>query len=191
MREDPTEFRGLALRCHSLLADVSLHDVWAIPLLGGGPDRTMSDVRAVSSLRASPPNPVVRGLFAFRRSLGERLGWDHERRDWSAGSYVHRLTDEDRARSLVAPGTRDGAFRTLYLFPHEALAEVRNATVHAFLASALVAHTGGYTVYWAIYVKQVSPFTPVYMGIIDPFRRRLVYPALIRQMQSAWSSAYG
>ena len=41
MRVDPAEFRKLDLRCHALLSDVPLHDVWAIPLHGGGPGRTM------------------------------------------------------------------------------------------------------------------------------------------------------
>jgi hypothetical protein len=29
------------------------------------------------------------------------------------------------------------------------------------------------------------------MALIDPFRRALVYPALIRQTQAAWARAYG
>jgi hypothetical protein len=191
MRADPSEFRKLDLRCHALLADVNLHDVWAIPLVGGGPDRTMRDVRAVSPQLALPSNAAVRGLFAFRRALGRRVGWDRDKPDWSAESYVHRLTDEDRARSFVRPGTREGAFRMLYLFRDEGLAEVRNATVHAFLASALSARPDGYLLHWAIYVKSVSRLTPVYMAAIDPFRRLLVYPALIRQVQAAWSREYG
>jgi hypothetical protein len=190
MRADPGEFQKLELRCHSVLADVSLHDVWAIPLAGGGPGRTMPDVRAVSPLGATPSNIAVRGLIAVRRAVGRRAGWDRERDDWSGESYVHRLSDEDQRRSLLAPGTREGAFRMLYLFPNEALAEVRNATVQAFLATALIPRAGGYTLYWAIYVKPVGPLTPVYMAIIDPFRRFVVYPALIRQTQAAWSSAY-
>ena len=191
MRADPSEFRKLDLRCHALLGDVSPHDVWAIPLAGGGPNRTMRDVRAVSPQLALPSNPAVRGLFALRRALGRRVGWDREKPDWSDESYVHRLTDEDRARSLVTPGTREGSFRTLYLFPDEGLAEVRNATVHGFLASALRARPGGYLLHWAIYVKPVSRLTPVYMAAIDPFRRWLVYPALVRELQAAWSREYG
>jgi hypothetical protein len=151
----------------------------------------MSDVRGVSRALTSAPNPAVRSLFALRRALGQRFGWDREQHDWRVGSYVDRLTDEDRERTLIAPGTREGAFRIVYLFPKEALAEVRNATVHAFLATALVARSDGYTLYWAIYVKPVGRLTPVYMAMIDPFRRFVVYPALIRQVQAAWSRRYG
>jgi hypothetical protein len=101
------------------------------------------------------------------------------------------LTDADRARSLTAPGTRDGAFRTLYQFPDEALAEVRNATVHGFLATALVPSASGYVLYWAVYAKPVGALTRLYMALIDPFRRLIVYPALLAQTQAAWSRAYG
>jgi hypothetical protein len=191
MRIDPSEFRKLELRCHDLLVDVPLHDVWRISLVGGGPGRTMTDVLAVSPFRrAVSPNPVVRGLFELRRGLGALLGWDEQRHDVGAQSYVHRLTDEDRARSLVTPGAAEGPFRMLLVFPAEAVAEVRNATVHAFLATALDARADGYDLYWAIYVKPVSLLTPFYMALIDPFRRHLVYPALLRQTQEDWQRAY-
>ena len=191
MRADPAEFRKLELRCHSLLAGVPLHDVWAIPLSGGGPDRTMDDVRAVAPLGVDIPNLPVRALVGLRRALGRLFGWDDRRHDPPAESYVHRLTEEDRAGSRIDPGTQEGLFRALYLFPDEALYEVRNATVHAFLATALVARTGGYMLYWAIYVKPVGRLTPVYMALIDPFRRFVVYPALIRDIQAVWARAFG
>jgi hypothetical protein len=188
MRAEPSEFQKLDLRCHTLLRDACLHDVWKISLSGGGPNRTMDDVSA--SQRSVSPNLVVRGLFAARRALGKLFGWDRERHDSHAESYVHRLTNEDWARSLVSPGTRDGPFRVLYRFPDEAVAEIHNATVHAFLATALRVRAGGYVLYWAIYVKPVSRLTGIYMALIDPFRRVIVYPALIRKLESAWSRAY-
>ena len=78
----------------------------------------------------------------------------------------------------------------LFVFPMEAVAEIRNATVQAFLATALHPRDDGYDVYWAIYVKPVSVLTPFYMAVIDPFRRHFVYPALIRQTEEAWRRAY-
>jgi hypothetical protein len=190
MRVKPSEFQKLDLRCHTLLADARLHDVWTISLKGGGPNRTMSDVLAVSPFPRSPSNSLVRDLFAVRRALGRLFGWDEERHDTAAESYVHRLSDEDWSRSLISPGTQRGPFRMIYLFPNEAVGELRNATAHAFVATALSARTGGYVLYWAIYVKPVSRLTPIYMAVIDPFRRFVVYPALIRELQAAWSRTY-
>jgi len=191
MRVDPAEFRRLDLRCHALLRDVPLHDVWQIFLDGGGSERTMRDVLAISPFRGSgSANILVRALFAIRGGLGRVFGWDDERHDSSAASYIHRLTNDDRAGSLIRPGTREGPFRSLYLFPNEAVFEIRNATVHAFLASALCRRSDGYTLYWAIYVMPVGALTTLYIALIDPFRRFIIYPVLIRQTQAAWARAY-
>jgi hypothetical protein len=95
------------------------------------------------------------------------------------------------ARALVPPGTPRGIFRTLYLFADEAAAETRNATVHAFLVTALQRRGDGYRLYWAIYVKPVGRLTAVYMALIGPFRRLVVYPAMIREAKAGWARAYG
>ena len=125
-------------------------------------------------------------LFALRRWLGGVFRWDDERHDAAGASYVNRLTEADRLQSQVQPGSRAGRFRVLYVLPDEALSETRNATVHAFLALALTHREPGYVLYAAFYVTAVSRFTSLYMALIDPFRRFLVYPALGRQIQQAW-----
>src|SRR5215470_5468708 len=183
MRADPAEFRGLDVRCHAILSDVPLHDVWTIPLDNGGPDRTIDDVRAILfGHRRQPANLAVRGLFALRWTVGRAFGWDDERHDPTGASYVLRLGESDRSRSRIPPGSRDGPFRVLYVFSDEALSELRNATVHAFLAHVLRRCTKGYTLYLAVYVKPVTRLTPLYMALIDPLRRLIVYPALGRRM---------
>ena len=191
MRVDPADFQKLDLRCHALLSDVPLHDVWAIPLPGGGPGRTIDDLRALlHGGRWPAPNVAVRALFALRGCLGRVFRWDEERHDATGASYVHRLTEADRLQSQVPPGSRAGRFRVLYVTQNEALNEIRNATVHGFVALALTHRERGYVVYAAIYVKAVSRFTAPYMTLIDPFRRFVVYPALAHQMQQAWLRTY-
>ena len=192
MRADPAEFRELDLRCHELLSDVPLHDVWAIPLKGGGANRTMQDVLAVSPFhRPEEQSPAIRALFAARSFLGRVFGWDREDPRAFDESYVQRLSDDDRDRSLVAPGTLEPPIlRLLYVFTDEAVSEAQNATVHGFVAMALLPREDGYLLYMAVYVKPVGRITPVYMALIDPFRRLVVYPGLTRQLQSAWSQAY-
>jgi hypothetical protein len=191
MRVQPADFQRLNLHCHALLSDVPLHDVWAIPLNGGGPGRTIQDARAILFGDRRPhPTRAVRGLFALRWALGRVFGWDEERHDPPGASYVHRLAEADRSQSQIPPGTREGPFRVLYVLGGEALSELRNATVHAFLALALTPSREGYTLYLAIYVKPVSRFTRLYMALIDPFRRLVVYPALGRYAQQRWSRTY-
>ncbi len=190
MRIDPGEFRARPLRVHALLRDVPLEDAWAIRLPGGGAGRTIQDVRAVmvAGLEAAPA--VVRGLFRLRWRIGALFGWDHRRPAWNAESYAERLSPADRARSLVAPGTPDGSFRILYRFEDEQLSELRNATVHAFASLSIRQTPGGYLAYLGVFVQPVHRFTRLYMGAIAPFRRLVVYPALIRKMQSAWAERY-
>jgi hypothetical protein len=191
-RIDPHEFRSRPLRVHDFLHDVPLHEVWAIRLRGGGLDRTIQDLRALltfAGLRTT--NPVVKGLFRLREWLGALCAWDHERPTWREESYLQRLTAKDRVQSLLPPGTPERPFRVLYVFENEQLSELRNATVHAFSLLSMSQERDGYRAYWAIYVKPASRFTPLYMAMIEPFRRFLVYPAIIRRIEQAWVERYG
>jgi len=190
-RIDPREFRERPLRVHAVLHDVPLEDVWAIRLRGGGPGRTIQDVRAafVAGVAAAPP--LVKALFRVRSLIGAWLGWDQERPEWKTESYADRLSAADRARSLAAPGTPDGRLSLLYRFEDEQLSERRNATVHAFSSLSMRPTPGGYLVYLAVYVQPVHRGTGWYMMAIAPFRRLFVYPAIIRSVQRAWAERYG
>ena len=191
MRIDPGEFRARPLRVHALLHDVPLEDAWAVPLSGGGAGRTILDVRAVMVAGREAAPAVVKGLFRLRGRIGTLLGWDHRRTAFRGESYADRLSPADRARSLVAPGTPDGSFSLLYRFEDEQLGELRNATVHAFASLSIRPTPGGYLAYLGVFVQPVNRFTGLYMAAIAPFRRLVVYPAVIRKMQSAWAERYG
>jgi hypothetical protein len=190
MRVPAEEYLRLPLEAHALLADVPLQDVSAIDLPGGGPGRTIADVRALTK-RGRPASGVVRLLFGVRSLVGRLLGWDRAEHERPELSYRGRLGAALVARSLEPPGTPDGPFQTLYLLEREGAQEIRNATVHAFLAFALVERERGYRLYWAVHVAPVSPFTRVYMAVIEPFRRFIVYPSLLRQVRRAWIARYG
>ncbi len=105
--------------------------------------------------------------------------------------FAERLTEEDRERSAVPPGTVEGFFRVVYSFENEALRETANRTVHAATLFALVPSEHGYRLYFAVYVRRVSWITPVYMALIGPFRKWVVYPAIFRQIQRRWENAFG
>ena len=190
MRNTPAEFRARPLRAHALLRDVPLEDAWAVPLSGGGAGRTVADVRATLGAGRTTAPAVVRGLFWLRSFIGNLFGWDRARPGWRGESFADRLSPEDRSRSLVAPGTPEGQFSILYRFEDEQLSELRNATVHGFLSLSLAPTAGGYVAYFGIFVKPVSRFTGLYMASIKPFRRLIVYPALIRTVQRAWAERY-
>jgi hypothetical protein len=187
MRIDPAEWRGLDLEVHQILADVPLNDVSAVDLPGGGDGRVLEDVRSLLDLGgpASSSGPV-RALFALRRAMGRLLHWDDELRSEADHSYRDRVGAELSTSSIRPAGTTDGPFALLYQLDREMLSEVRNATVHAFSCMALRPVAGGYRLYWAIYVKPVSRFTPFYMAFIEPFRRFIVYPSILKRLRSSW-----
>lgn len=192
LRVDPAEFRSTDLRVHQLLEDVPLHDVWAIHLHGGGHGRSLGDVREVTrGATDRRPNPVVMVLLGLRLGLGQVFGWDDESDVDPEASYVNRLTETDRQRSSEEPGRHvGGSFWILYSFDREELYEIRNRTVHAFMARALVPEQEGYTLYLAIYVKPEQSLTPAYMWLIDPFRRLFVYPDWMHRTQQAWNAKW-
>lgn len=191
MRVDAAKFRALPLEVHAILGDVPLKDVTVVDLPGGGPGRTLSDVRAlIPTGELMGANPLARALFALRLWVGRVFGWDRPEHDRPEGSYLSRLTPALRARSVVQPGTMERGFRLLFILERESLAEIRNATVHAFLSAALCEERGGYRLYWAVYVKPASWLTPLYMGLIEPFRRFIVYPAMLGRVRRAWIAQY-
>jgi hypothetical protein len=106
-----------------------------------------------------------------------------------AASFVNRLTAEDRARSLVAAGTPEGLFHVVYRFENEELLEVQNRTVHGGALSALVEKADGYRFYFAVYVRQSAWITPLYMVLIDPFRKWIIYPALLKFIRATWDQS--
>ena len=185
------EFERLPLRVHAFLTGVPLHDVWAVDLPRTRGGITLAEfLRRAGDLFREPP-PEVRALLSVRFFIGGLFGWDRTTPGSVSESFAQRLTDEDRARSLAPAGMPDGLFRIVYRFDNEQLDEIINRTVHAGALSALVEAATGYRFYFAVYVREVSRFTPLYMAAIDPFRKVIVYPALLRSVAAQWSDTFG
>ena len=66
-----------------------------------------------------------------------------------------------------------------------------NRTAHAAALSALVETANSYRFYFGVYVRSVSRATPVYMALIDPFRKLVVYPSLLRSVRASWNRSFG
>jgi len=128
-------------------------------------------------------------LLDIRFFVGRFFGWDRE--PAATATFATRLTDTDHSRSLAAAGTRDGFFRIVYRFKNEQLVELINRTAHAAALTTLVETPTAYRFYLAVYVGSVSRFTPFYMALIDPFRKLIVYPSLLRSFRARWNQAFG
>jgi hypothetical protein len=188
MRASPAEYLSLKLRAHDLLRGVPLYDVSVVDLPGGGPGRSVADIRALD--QAAAPSRVASALFSARRFLGRVFAWDRAQMR-PEDSLLSRLSERDRRDSEIVPGTPDGPFRLLYRFRDEALSELRNATVQAYVCVALARVATGYRLYWAVYVLPVSWLTRPYLIAIEPFRRFILYPAMLRRIRRAWLAVYG
>ncbi|HKQ75292.1 MAG TPA: DUF2867 domain-containing protein [Blastocatellia bacterium] len=187
------DYRRLPLRAHSYFSDVPIYDVWRVALPGIERSCTMLDVRATIRAMATeaPPGFAVRSLFALRRLLGSLFRWDAPEESSFEWSWRRRLATRDLEASTVPTGTLDGPFSVLYAHATEAVSEIRNRTVHAFLVLAIEPAPGGHTLYFAIHVLPVSAWTRPYLAMIKPFRLWIVYPSLLRRLHEAWSRGLG
>ena len=185
------EFERLPLRVHDFLAGVPLHDVWAVDLPRTRSGITLDEFLRTASTRLFTLSPVVRVLLNIRLFVGRLLGWDREPAATAWETFATRLTAVDRSRSLAPAGTREGLFRVVYRFENEQLLEVINRTAHAAALSALVETTDAYRFYFGVYVHSVSRFTAIYMALIDPFRKLVVYPSLLRTVRARGNQAFG
>jgi hypothetical protein len=76
------------------------------------------------------------------------------------------------------------------LLDDEWAAEIANRTMHGIMHIGLVPdETGGYRAQMAVLVKANGLFGAVYMAAIRPFRRLIVYPAMMRQIERKWQRA--
>jgi Protein of unknown function (DUF2867) len=183
-RISPQEFERLPLRVHDF-------DVWAVDLPRARSSITLDEfLRTANSCPFTSP-PPLRALFDIRLFIGRRLGWDRERPATAWESLATRMTTADYSRSLAPAGTREGLFRLVYRLENEQLLEVINRTAHAAALSALVETENAYRFYFGVYVRSVSRFTPIYMALIDPFRKLIVYPALLRGIGAKWNRTFG
>ncbi len=185
------EFRRLPLRVHDFLADVPLHDVWVIDLPRRRPGITLDEFMRAAGALPFTPSPIVRALLGIRVFVGRLLRWDREPRATAKETFASRLTTADLSRSLAPAGTRQGPFRTVYRFENEQLLELVNRTAHAGALSALVETATVYRFYFGVYVRSVGRLTPVYMRLIDPFRKWIVYPSLLESVRQTWNHTFG
>jgi hypothetical protein len=202
------EFERLPLRVHAFLAGVPLHDVWVVDLPRARSGITLDEFLRTASTRSQvgcdccendrsrkgsllTGSLVVRALLNIRFFFGRLFGWDREPSATAWETFTTRLTTADRSKSLAPAGTCDGLFRVVYRFQNEQLLELINRTAHAAALSTLVETEDAYRFYFGVYVRNVGRFTPVYMALIDPFRKLIVYPLLLRSIRVKWNKTFG
>jgi hypothetical protein len=193
MRLSNSEHESRAWRIGEVAPDFRLEDAWALPAEGGVEDfATLLEVMAA----LDPSNAgscATRALFAIRYRVGGWLRWDDTPRplaipDDTETTLSSRLP-EDLRNTAPGSGLRSKAFTPLYRTDVEWAAELSNRTVHAVMHLAWVEQGDGlYRGQMGVYVKPRGGFGAAYMAAIAPFRHRVVYPALMRQIERAWNA---
>jgi Protein of unknown function (DUF2867) len=175
-------------RIHELTRDFRLEDVWALPARGDRDDFIHLVELVASGDPSRQRSPTIRLLWAIRWKVGKLLGWD--RPETGLGSRVATLRDRLPADLRAAPTGPDFAalpFSSLYLLDDEWAAEIANRTMHGVMHLGWIPDkAGGYRGQMAVLVKPNGVFGAGYMAAIRPFRRRIVYPAMLRQMGRTW-----
>jgi hypothetical protein len=168
---------------HAVAPEFALEDVWALPVAAGPGDfPEVVDRFCRLDERSSPP--VVRALWAIRWKLGALLGWDGDAA--GTGGRVATLRDRVPEALRASAAARADAFEHLPFVPlyetgDEFAAEVANATMHGVMHLGWVpAEDGMYRAQMAVLVKPNGLKGKAYMSAIRPFRRLIVYPAMLK-----------
>lgn len=177
-------------RIRELTSDFRLEDVWALPT-PGGPDDFPELVRQFAEADPARGLPgIARLLWSLRFTVGGLLGWDETRTgvDSRVPSLRERLPADVR-EAPSGPVFDSLPFTSLYLLGNEFAAEIANQTMHGVLHLGWVEEEpGSYRGQMAVLVKPNGVFGRAYMAAIRPFRYRVVYPAMMRQIEAVWRS---
>jgi hypothetical protein len=189
-------------RIRAIVPDFTLEDVWTLPAVKGG----IADFqRAIAMAVYFDPGAIkslpTRVLWRSRDLLGSWFGLGRISAsidgDGGAGALPIPSNDEASLIDRLPEDLRDTAsdvhfkalpFQALYRTDIEFAAELSNQTVHAVMHLAWVDQgEGRYQGQMAVYVKPRGLFGRSYMALIKPFRYWIVYPALMRQFDAAWT----
>jgi hypothetical protein len=192
VRLSNSEHESHAWRIAEVAPDFRLEDVWALPAQGR-PEDFAKLLSVVASLDPEQSRSrATRALFGIRYRLGGWLGWDDPQQPLSIPenretSLSARLPEDLRGTATgVALSTKD--FIPLYRTDVEWAAEISNKTVHAVIHLTWVEKGAGlYQGQMGVYVKPRGRLGTAYMAAIAPFRHRIVYPALMREIERAWN----
>jgi Protein of unknown function (DUF2867) len=187
-----TQHPRLAITALTFLAANLLHgadhDVWALPT----PGRREDFPRLVQQFASGEPSrslpAAARALWALRTRLGELLGWDDPESGLGSGAAtLHDRLPEGLREGPPGPAFVRLPFTSLYMLETEWAGEAANRTMHGVLHLGWVPDPpGGYRGQMAVLVKPNGRLGAAYMAAIRPFRHRIVYPALMRQIERAW-----
>jgi hypothetical protein len=193
MRLPNSDHEAHAWRIQEVAYDFRLEDVWELPARGRVEDfpRLLEVMASLDPARAS--SKATRALFSVRYRVGGWLGWDEVQHPLAiphdTGTSLSARLPQDLRGTASVSDLRAKDFKPLYRTDVEWAAELSNRTVHAVMHLAWVQKGGDvYQGQMGVYVKPRGRFGVAYMAAIAPFRHRIVYPALMREIERSWGA---
>lgn len=187
------KFYEIPLKAHQFLEGVPMHSLDFIELKGGRAGLKMDEIYHITRLNQAEdfkPGLITGTLFWLRGLIGKVMGWDNVPELVDKTSWINRLTEEEREKSLIPSGKVESISTIFYCFKNEILFEIINRTVHCFWVLAAEEKFDGYRLYVAIYVKKLNWRTPIYMTLISPMLKWVIYPAMKKSIQENWNKEF-
>jgi len=192
-------------KVHKIARDFKLLDVWEFQILA---DKTknqnfrfflkiLQKKQSYNLKNYFSPRFLFAGfLFVLREFIGKTFSLDKDVNTLpipgcKETSLRERLSKKDQKENLaeeeIKGNKKKHGFRMVYLYETESLWELSNNTVHALMHLGWVHKYGNYyTAQLAVYAKTRGRLGSLYMKLIMPFRRRIVYPVLMNTVKSRW-----
>ncbi|NNE97892.1 MAG: DUF2867 domain-containing protein, partial [Pyrinomonadaceae bacterium] len=164
-----------------------------IELEGGRENMTMAEIYKIAGFNKVEKiniGFVTKFLFWLRELIGRAMGWDDDKELLESNSYISRLSDDQKADSLLESGQMSDDTRILYCYKDELLGEIINKTVHCFWLMASEKTKAGYNLISAVYVKRLNWRTPIYMALVTPMLKWIIYPSILKDVKRRWAREF-
>ncbi len=186
-----------------LAYDFELLDAWEYPIsFKPSEGDTLYKFRKIAiepTFKNAFNNSISGLLFKFRAQVGRLFKIDENVNKLSIpNSLEYHLTDrmtteeKERHSSQLDIDIRTNNyldFKTVYSFKNETLNEISNTSEHALMHYSWIKKSNGnFSIQMASYVKHRSKFGPFYIKLIEPFKRKIVYPYLFGEFVRRWNT---
>jgi hypothetical protein len=196
-------------KVHEIAEDFDLLDVWEIPILA---DETKGQdfFSFLEAVETAPSDSFIKRistglifsgfLVMLRQYISDLFSLDKDINvlpipGCKETSVKDRLIKEELERSLDKQKTEEAKnkrrfdFVEVYTFDNETLRELSNNTAHVLMHLGWVHKYGNYyTAQLAVYAKPRNSVGRLYLMLIMPFRRLVVYPTMVNGFKSIWEA---
>ncbi len=187
-------------KVNEIANDFILWDVWEIPIVANN-SRTENfqsfyGIAFETFKKMQTKTTLVGILFTLRFWISKIFPLDRnintlQIQCCNETTVKIRLSSQDLEKSKAGKAIRvnniDLEFRPVYLFEDESMHELSNDTVHGLIHVGWIKKNDNYyTATLAIYVIPRGIYGKIYLKLIEPFRRHIVYPVIMKAIKEQW-----